>query len=83
MAYHIKFEDQGQDLTHLVVNAETGVIEDAGLLTWMFGDGSCVVETGELTEDRMVRYQQYGTRKTFKYPMIRLELDGELLAEAA
>lgn len=82
MSYRIEFEDHGQDLTRLVVNPDTGVIESAGLLDWLYADGSCVVEIDKLTEDRMVHYIQYGTRRTFKYPMIRLEQDGELLAAA-
>ena len=83
MAYEIEFEDQGQDLTHLKVNFETGVIEDAGLLSWVYATGDCVVDVERLHRDRIVHFRKNGGEdQWFKYPMTRLALEGELLAEA-
>lgn len=80
--YEIELEDQGQDLTHLTVDAETGVITDAGLCSWLFAQGNCVVDTDSLTENRMVHYQKDGGEDVyFRYPMTKLSLDGKVLAE--
>ncbi|MGI3163098.1 hypothetical protein [Pseudooceanicola sp. 200-1SW] len=83
MAYEIQLEDQGQDLIRLRVNFETGVIEDAGLLSWIYATGEYVVDVDQLHENRIVHYRKNGGEdQWFKYPMTRLALDGELLAAA-
>ncbi|WP_010137353.1 hypothetical protein [Oceanicola sp. S124] len=83
MAYQIELEDRGQDLIRLTVNFETGVIEDAGLCSWLYANGEHVVDVERLHEDRIVHFRKNGgPDQWFKYPMIRLSLDGELLAAA-
>lgn len=82
MTYEIELEDRGQDLIRLTVNENTGVIEDAGLLSNIFAKGDCVVDTGSLTDSRMVEYSRAGDDyKTFKYPMTKLTLNGVVLCD--
>lgn len=83
MPYKIEFEDQGQDLTRLTVDEKSGVITDAGLLSWLYANGNYTVDTSKLEDNRMVHHSRdNGPVNTFRYPMVRLELNGELLAEA-
>lgn len=82
MPYKIELEDHGQDLTELTVNDKTGVIEDAGLLSWVFAKGDCVVDMTQLEEDRTVGYWRNGGEKIFfKYPMRKLSLNGAVLCD--
>jgi len=82
MPYEIELEDQGQDLIRLTVNEETGVIEDAGLCSWLYAEGNCVVNLDLLTESRNVHYRKGGGDEVwFKYPMTKLTLNGDVLCD--
>lgn len=82
MPYEIELEDQGQDLIRLAVNEKTGVIEDAGLLSWMYAKGNCIVNMDLLQESRNVHYRKDGGDEVwFKYPMTKLTLNGAVLCD--
>ena len=75
-------EDQGQDLISLTVDANTGVITDAGLLSHIFANGDCVVNLEMLYDNRMVHYVRGDEPEVwFKYPMIKLSLNDEVLCD--
>lgn len=82
--YELEFEDHGQDLIGLKIDAKTGVITDAGLLSTTFANGDFIVATDQLTKDRLVSFTDDGGRPgQFKYPMTKLTLNGEVLCDVA
>lgn len=82
MPYQIELQDEGQDLIRLTINEETGVIEDAGLCSWLYAGGNCVVNLDLLTESRNVHYRKDGGAEVwFKYPMTKLTLNRAVLCD--
>ncbi|MEO2038001.1 MAG: hypothetical protein ABGW90_04765 [Martelella sp.] len=83
--YDIEFEDQGQDLLRISCNAETGEITDAGPFhRALYVDGNHFVDIDQLIDNRIVHFRKGdGDDKYFRWPMIRLSLDGRVIAEAA
>lgn len=86
MTYKIEFEDQGQDLLRLECDFETGEITAAGPYHHdLYADGRHFVDVDQLESNRMVHFRRDGDEEDhyFRWPMIRLTLDGETLCEAA
>ncbi|WP_226554818.1 hypothetical protein [Celeribacter naphthalenivorans] len=84
MTYEIKFEDQGQDLLRITCDEATGEIKSAGPYhNDHYADGQHFVDVGQLTDNRMVWYiGRDGSKQCFKWPMVKLSLNGETLAAA-
>lgn len=83
MPYEIELEDRGQDLFHLTVDQYTGEITDAGLHSRLYADGNHFVHNDQLMDDRHVHYTaKDGSENIFRWPMVKLSLDGQVLAEA-
>lgn len=84
MPYKVEFTDEGQDLLWLIVDAKTGEITNCGPFhAGLYASQGCVVNLRKLTKCRLVHYRRETRNLTFKWPMVRLSLDGEIICEVS
>ena len=84
MTYKIEFEDHGQDLLTISCDENTGEIIHAGPFhNAIYADGNHFIDVEKLYDNRMVWYaRQNGKKHFFKWPMVKLERNGEIIADA-
>lgn len=84
MTFEIEFEDQGQDLLRLTCHEDTGEILSAEPYHGdLYVDGKHFVDVERLYEDRMVGCTNIdGQNRVFRWPMVKLSLNGDVLASA-
>lgn len=83
MTFAISFQDEGQDLLEISCSSDTGEILSAEPChNALYADGHHFIDVDQLFDNRMVWYRdKTGKKHCFKWPMVKLEQDGQTLAE--